>query len=120
MIYTPVLNPAQLLAALPGILADEQEAAELLDQLQEQCKPQGARTFGEDIFLDEFEENAHIYDSVYEAFRELYDGSIDEFKREKCEDYECCFSDFGDFYADWLDSNYTVYCIGKNKLIIVD
>lgn len=120
MIYTPVLNPAQLLAALPGFLENEQEAADLLDQLQEQCKPRPPFKFGEDINLDEFKKNARIYDSVYEVFRELYDGSIDEFKREKCEDYECCISDFGDFYADWLDSNYTVYYIGENKLIILD
>lgn len=120
MIYTPVLTPAELLAALPVFLANEQEAAELLAQLQEQCKPRPPHTFGEDIFLDEFEENAHIYHSPSEAFRELYGGDIDEFKREKCEDYECCFSDFGDFYADWLDSNYTVYYIGKNKLIILE
>lgn len=120
MIYTPVLTPVELLAALPGFLANEQEAAELLAQLQEQCKPRPPHTFGEDIHLDEFEENAHIYDSVYEAFRELYGGSIDEFKRDTCEDYNSCISDFGGYYADWLESNYTVYCIGKNKLIIVE
>lgn len=120
MIYAPVTTPADLLAALPGFLENEQEAAELLDQLQEQCKPRPPFKFGEDINLDEFEENAHIYHSASEAFRELYDGSIDEFKRDTCEDYEACISDFGDYYADWLDSNYTVYYIGKNKLIIVE
>ena len=120
MIYTTVLTPAQLLAALPGFLANEQEAAELLDQLQEQCKPRPPHTFGEDIFLDEFEENAHIYHSASEAFRELYGGDIGEFKRDTCEDYNACISDFGDYYADWLDSNYTVYYIGKNKLIILE
>ena len=120
MIYTPVTTPAELLAALPGFLENEQEAAELLDQLQEQCKPQGPRTWDDDIYLDKFEENAHMNSSVNEAFRELYDGSIDEFKREKCEDYEACISDFGDYYADWLDSNYTVYYIGKKKLIITN
>lgn len=120
MIYAPVTTSAQLLAALPDLLENEQEAADLLDQLQEQCKPKTTRPLGEDIFLDEFAENAHIYDSASEAFRELYGGSIDEFKRDTCEDYNSCISDFGDFYADWLDSNYTVYYIGKNKLIILE
>ena len=120
MIYTPVLTPAGLLAALPDFLENEQEAAELLDQLQEQCKPRPPHTFGDDIHLDEFEENAHIYHSVSEAFHELYGGSIEEFKRDTCEDYNASISSFSDYYADWLESNYTVYYIGKNKLIIVE
>lgn len=28
--------------------------------------------------------------------------------------------DFSDFYDDWLASNYTVYYIGKHKLIVVE
>ena len=120
MIYTPVTTPAELLAALPGFLENEQEAAELLDQLQEQCNPQGPRTWDDDIYLDEFEKNAHIYSSKYEAFHELYGGSIDEFKRDVCEDYGICTSDFGDFYADWLAENYNCYYLGKHKILIVD
>lgn len=120
MIYTPVTTPAQLLAALPDLLENEQEAKELLDQFPQPCKPHGYRKFGEDIYLDEFIENAHKYSSVYEAFRNLFDGDINEFKREKCEDYGICTSDFGDFYADWLSENYTCYYIGKHKILIVD
>lgn len=119
MIYAPVTTPAQLLAALPGFLENEEEAQELLDQLLEETKPQGYRTVENDIHLDTFAEDAHTYSSVYEAFRDLYDGSIDEFKRDVCEDYGICTSDFGDYYADWLDSNYTVYYIGKKKLIVI-
>ncbi len=120
MIYAPITTPAALLAALPDLLDNEAEAADLFDQLQEQCKPNGYRKFGEDIHLDEFEENAHIYSSVYEAFREHYSGDIDEFKRDTCEDYEACISDFGDYYADWLSSNCNCYYIGEHKIIIVD
>lgn len=109
MIYAPVTTPAQLLAALPDLLENEQEAADLLDQFKE-----------EDIYLDEFKENAHIYHSVSEAFHELYGGDIGEFKRDTCETYNACISNFVDYYADWLDSNYTVYYIGKKKLIITD
>jgi hypothetical protein len=120
MIYAPISTPAQLLAALPHLLDTLEEAADLLDQFKEEMKPRGFRTTESDIHLDEFEENAHTYSSVSEAFYELYDGSIDEFKRTTCEDYGACISDFGDYYADWLDSNFSVYYIGKKKLIITD
>lgn len=118
MIYAPITTPAALLAALPGLLENEQEAADLFEQLQEQCKPNNYYKFGKDIHLDEFEENAHIYSSVYEAFREHYSGDIDEFKRDTCKDYEACISDFGDYYADWLSSNCDCYYIGTHKIII--
>lgn len=118
MIYAPVTTPAQLLAALPDFLENEEEAQELLDQLLEETKPQGGRTAENDIHLDTFVEEADTYSSVYAAFSKLYDGSIDEFKRDVCEDYGISTSDFGDYYADWLASNYTVYYIGKKKLIV--
>lgn len=120
MIYALITTPAALLAALPDLLENEQEAADLLEQLQEQCKPREKHNWEESIYLDEFAQSAHTYSSEYEAFHELYEGSIDEFKREKCEDYGCCITDFGDFYADWLDSNFTTYYIGKKKVLIVE
>lgn len=120
MIYAPVLTPAQLLAALPDFLENEQEAADLLAQLQEQCKPTITHPWEKDIHLDEFTLDAHVYHSASEAFNELYGGNIDEFKRDTCETYNASISSFGDYYADWLNSHYGVYFIGKNKLIIVE
>lgn len=121
MIYAPVTTPAQLLAVLPHLLENEQEAADLLDQLQEETKPQGLRTWGTDLLLDDFiEEHTKAYTSLREAFEDLYPGDIDDWKADRCSDYQLCFSDFTDLYADWLDSNYTVYYIGENKLIILE
>lgn len=110
MIYAPVTTPAALLAALPDLLETEAEAAELLGWLQEEKG---------DTYLDNFAEEAHLYGSVSDAFFELYEGSIEAFKAEKCEDYGISTSSFSDFYADWLNENYDYYPIGKRKIIVL-
>jgi hypothetical protein len=109
-IYASITNERELLAHLPNLLSNEDEARMLLQELQENN--------WED--LDEFKEDAIRYDSTEEAFSEQYPGSVDEFKAEKNEDYQCLFSDYTDFYCDWLVENCSfVAYVNKHNLIIV-
>lgn len=109
-IYASITNERELLAHLPQLLNNEDEARLLLQELQENN--------WED--LDEFKEDAVRYDSIEEAFSEQYPGSVDEFKAEKTEDYQCLFSDYSDFYCDWLVENLSfVAYVNKHNLIVV-
>lgn len=105
---TPELLHQHLPSLLPGIIDNLEDARTLHEALKDYYS----------FDFQEFADRATTYSSVSEAFRELYGGSIDEFKRQKCEDYECCFSDFGDFYADWLDSNCNPIYL-TNKILII-
>lgn len=109
-IYASITNERELLAHLPELLRDEDEARLLLQELQENNWDD----------LDEFKEDAVSYDSAEEAFSEQYPGSVDEFKAVKNEDYQCIFSDYSDFYCDWLVENCSfVAYLNKHKLIVV-
>jgi hypothetical protein len=101
------MTPQHLLDLLPEHLDSIQEAEELLAEA------------GEDIFSVD-PDYVYTFNSYTEAFRELYPGDIDEFKRVKCEDYECLFSDFSEFYEDWLAEKYTCYQLSNNKILIID
>lgn len=109
-IYATITNERELLAHLPHLLNNEDEARLLLQELQENNW----------VDLDEFKEDAVRYDSIKEAFSEQYPGSVDEFKDEKDEDYHCLFSDYSDFYCDWLVENLPfVAFVNKHNLIIL-
>lgn len=109
-IYASITNESELLAHLPQLLNNEEEARLLLQELQENN--------WED--LDEFKEDAIRYSNTDEAFRELYPRSVDEFNAEKNEDYQCLFSDYSDFYRDWLvEACAFVAYVNKHNLIVV-
>ena len=99
------MHPEQLLKIFPQHLANLQEAQTLLDEAGDisDLSPSDILTFN----------------SWREAFTALYPDSVDSFKREICEDYNMLFSDFTDFYADWLDENFTCYQLSKNKILII-
>lgn len=101
------MKPEQLLELFPEHLADLQEAEILLAEA------------GEDIFTCD-PDSVYTFNSYTEAFRELYPGDIDAFKRVKCEDYNCLFSDFSEFYADWLTGKYECYELTTNKILIIE
>lgn len=114
MIYAPVTTPEQLLAALPDLLDNLDEAANLLEYEKEHGLPFDFPT------TDDLLENATLYTSISSAFEELYPDSIDAFQAEKCEDYEAQFTSFTDFYADWLEGNCSCIWLSRKKLIILD
>lgn len=100
------MKPEQLLKLFPEHLANMQEAETLLKEVDS------------DFFhLDP--SDIMTFDSYRDAFASLYPGDVDSFKREKCEDYNCLFSDYGDFYVDWLEENFQCYWLGGNKILIV-
>ena len=99
------MHPEQLLKTFPQHLDNLQEAQTLLDEAGDisDLSPSDILTFN----------------SWRAAFTALYPDSVDSFKREKCEDYNTLFSDFTDFYAEWLDENFSCYQLGKNKILII-
>lgn len=112
MIYAPLTKPSQLLAVLPHLLDTLEEAEEFWKYLNEGHDPAC------DLYLDDFsEEHASAYTSLREAFEDLYPGDIDEWKADRCCDYQCCFSDFTGLYEDWLFANHTCRWI-CDKLIV--
>lgn len=114
MLYSPATTPEQLLAALPDLLDNLEEAAELLEYEKQHGLPDHIVT------TSDLQENSTLYTSVREAFEELYPDSIDDFKAEKCEDYQLIFTDFSHFYINWLESNCTCIWLSSKKFIILD
>lgn len=111
MIRLPLSTPDHLLRHLPHyIVSNLSEARALLAALEHE----------EDWDLAEFVTAAHLYSSEYEAFRELYPGDIDDFKREKCEDYESCITDFSTHYTSWLEANVNPIYLSENKILILE
>lgn len=76
------------------------------------------KEFGADCF-DLDPSDVVIYNNYRDAFVDFYPGDIDSFKWEKCEDYNCLFSDYGDFYADWLEANTNCCWLSGNKILII-
>ena len=112
MIYrvTPLASAESLLAAFPTLLANLQEAQKLFDVIE---------SYPEDLSEEEFWQNAETYTDECEAFYNLYEGDIEEFKREKDEDHETSFGSYAKFYQVWLDQNYFNVFLSEKKLLIL-
>lgn len=101
------MTPQHLLDLLSEHLDSIEDAEALLEAV------------GEDIF-NCAPDDVYTFNSYTEAFQNLYPDDIDAFKREKCEDYNCLFSDFSEFYIDWLTEKYHCYELSNNKILIID
>lgn len=112
-IFKCLTTAQELHSHAPELFATPEEAEQFLSEIN---RLEENHHISEDINLDEI----RIFRSITEAFRELYDGSIDEFKREKDEDYNCLHSDYTDYYWDWVDENYITIYINDNKILILE
>ena len=107
MVYARISTAEQLLALLPRHLKDLKEAEELLADLQDESQ-------------DLTPEEVISYPSLYDAFEDLYPGTVDQFQEETCESLERCITDFHRYYADWLFDNTAYYCeLSSGKTIII-
>lgn len=109
MIYAILNTSRRLLAMLPDLLNNEEEATRLLNELENSSA----------YDLEEFEQDARRFSSTKEAFEELYPGDIDEYKQTTCEDYGRSFDSYSDVMADWLSQNCSLTCWLNDKELIV-
>ncbi len=112
-IFKCLTTAQELHSHAPKLFANTEEAEQFLSEIH---RLREDRKICEDINLDEI----RIFNSITEVFREFYDGSIDEFKREKDEDYNCLHSDYTDYYWDWVEEYYNPVYINDNKILILE
>ena len=106
---TPEKLHSYLPLIAPGYIHTRRDAERLHAELQKSYPYE----------LDEFRKYTRIYSSVTEAFYDLYPGDIDEFKAEKCEDYQITTTDFTEFYCDWLTACYSLVFLDNGDLLII-
>ena len=103
-------TPQHLLDILSQHLSNIQEAEELFSLISQEK---------DDYYFSFAPSSVKSYSTLSEAFEDIYPGSVDNWKREKCEDYQLFFTDFTDLKEDWiLDNDYRLYYL-TNKIIII-
>ena len=105
---TPELLHQHLPSLLPGIIDNLDDARTLHEALKDYYP----------FTIQEFADLATTYSTATEAFHELYPFDEDDFKREVCETYEACITDFSTHYTSWLEANCNPIYL-TNKILII-